>query len=314
MTAPDGVLELEVTSLRKEADGVLSVTLADPQRRTLPAWEPGAHIDLGTEHVVRQYSLCGDPVDRQQYTVAVLREAASQGGSQYVHEALRPGELVEVGGPRNHFAFAPARRYVFIAGGIGITPFLPMIAAAESAGTPWQLTYGGRTASSMAFLDRLSAYPESVTICPQDQFGLLDLDAAIGAPDEGVAIYCCGPEPLLVAVEQRCAGWPAGALHLERFKAKPRDGDLGEERPFEIVVNSSGERILVAAGESALDALEDAGYRLANACRDGVCGSCETAVLAGVPEHRDSLIAADRVDVLMACVSRALTPELVLDL
>ncbi|MCF7548020.1 PDR/VanB family oxidoreductase [Pseudonocardia sp. WMMC193] len=300
----EGVLELEVVELRRESERVLSVLLADPARRLLPAWTPGAHIDLGLPDHVRQYSLCGDPADRRGYRIAVLREPASRGGSEYVHAVLRPGEVVEVGGPRNHFPLVEAAEYVFVAGGIGITPLLPMIEAVTS---DWQLFYCGR---SPAFLDRLGGDPRVVV--RQNRF---DLAAVLGEPRPGVAVYCCGPAPLLAAMEVTCADWPPGTLHLERFTAAPRDpAALADDVPFDLVARRSGVRVTVPAGESALDVLEAAGVALPNACRDGLCGSCESRVLAGLPEHRDVLLDPDVTDRVLPCVSRARTPELVLDI
>lgn len=313
MEEPQGVLDLRVEAMRLESAGVLSLVLADPLHRLLPPWTPGAHVDVGLPDHVRQYSLCGDPADRRRYHVAVLREADSRGGSAYVHDVLRPGDFVEVGGPRNHFRLEDATEYVFVAGGIGITPVLPMVAAVHAAGRPWRLAYGGRTRASLAFLDELAPYGSRVRLYPADEVGLIDLDAALGAPRTGVAVYSCGPEPLLAALEERCAPWPDGTLHLERFKARPR-GHEGADRPFTVVVASSGERLPVPPGRSTFDVLDEAGHGVPNACRDGVCGSCETKVLRGVPEHRDSLLACDHVDSLMVCVSRARTDELVLDL
>lgn len=308
-----GVLELEVVALRRESDCVLSVELADPERRLLPAWEPGAHIDLWLPEQVRQYSLVGDPTVRHCYRIAVLREPASSGGSRYVHETLRPGELVEVGGPRNHFPLVAADRYLFIAGGIGITPLLPMIRRVEAEGRDWRLLYGGRSRRSMAFLSELVPYEGKVESRPFDEFGHLDLEAALGEPAEGLAVYCCGPEGLIAAVEERCEIWPAGTLHVERFSARPRD-DEDDLRAFELVLSRSDRRLSVPADCSALDVLDAAGVVVPNACRDGVCGSCELPVLKGLPLHRDSLTEPDRTDAFLPCVSRAQTPELVLDL
>ncbi|WP_245669525.1 PDR/VanB family oxidoreductase [Nocardia speluncae] len=307
-----GVLELEVTALRQESDCVLSVELADPVRRLLPAWEPGAHIDLGLPEHVRQYSLMGDPAARDHYRIAVLREPESAGGSSYVHAILRPGELVEVGGPRNNFPLVAADTYLMIAGGIGITPLLPMIRQLQAEGKPWQLLYGGRSRRSMAFLADLLG-DERVRIHPFDEDGHLDLDTALGTPAEGTAVYCCGPEGLIAAVEQRCESWPAGTLHVERFAARPRD-DEADLKAFDLVLAKSGRRLTVPADSTALDVLDAAGIELPNACRDGVCGSCETRVVSGVPLHRDALAAPGCTDVIYPCVSRAQSAELVLDL
>ncbi|GAA3232950.1 PDR/VanB family oxidoreductase [Pseudonocardia petroleophila] len=308
----DGVLDLEVVSLRRESDCVLSVELADPLRRLLPAWEPGAHIDLGLPGHVRQYSLCGDPADRRRYRVAVLREPASSGGSRFVHERLRPGDRVEVAGPRNHFALVDARRHLLVAGGVGITPLLAMAGELAARGAEWRLVYGGRSRASMAFLGELARFGPAVEVVAEDEAGRPDLDALLGAPQDGTAVYCCGPEALLGAVEERCRVWPAGSLHVERFAAKARDdSDL---RAFDVVLRRSGRRLEVGPLDSALDILDAAGIAIPNACRDGVCGSCVTRVLSGVPDHRDSLTEPGRTDVVLPCVSRAVGRELVLDL
>ncbi|MDX6310692.1 MAG: hypothetical protein QOF44_156, partial [Streptomyces sp.] len=169
---PEYEADLVVAARTDEAAGVVSLTLRHPADEPLPAWEPGSHIDLVLGKgagPVRQYSLCGDPADRTVWTVAVLREPAGRGGSAYVHDKLTEGTSVRVRGPRNHFALRPADRYLFVAGGIGITPVLPMVAAAEAAGAEWSLLYGGRTRGSMAFLDRLAAYGDRVRVAPQDE-------------------------------------------------------------------------------------------------------------------------------------------------
>lgn len=302
------VLDLEVLQLRRESDRVLSVILADPERRLLPVWAPGAHIDLWLPGCVRQYSLCGDPENRREYRIAVLRENDSRGGSRYIHDVLRPGQVVEVSGPRNHFELQPATEYVFVAGGIGITPLLAML---RTAGENWRLIYGGQSRRSMAFLDEVEGDPR-VQILPQDEYGLLNLTQALGDPRTGVGIYCCGPSPLIAAMEGVCADWPRGTLHVEHFAAA--DIDTSDDVAFDIVAERSGLRVTVQPRESALDALEAAGIGVPYACRTGVCGSCESRVLAGVPEHRDSLTDPEATDVMMPCVSRARTPELVLDI
>ena len=216
------------------SDGVVSLALKHPDGRAWPAWAAGAHIDLILGQApTRQYSLCGDPDNPDEYRVGVLRDPKGRGSSKYVHDVLQVGDTVEIRGPRNNFALAPSPRYLFIAGGIGITPMLPMIRAAESAGAQWELVYGGRTRSSMAFVDTLSAYGDRVSFRPQDETGLLDLTTLLATPTPGTLIYCCGPEPLLAAVERASAHWPAGSLHVERFSPcllytspSPRDATL----------------------------------------------------------------------------------------
>ncbi|GAA1778317.1 PDR/VanB family oxidoreductase [Actinomadura chokoriensis] len=314
----DNERELVVRSMTWEADGVLSVTLAGLGGTPLPTWEPGAHLELDLGTWVRQYSLCGDPGETGTYRIAVLYEPDGRGGSAFVHEELRPGQTVRVRGPRNRFPLEDASRYLFLAGGIGITPLLPMIARAAGRGVPWRLVYGGRSRSSMAFLPELARYGDAVAVVPEDLDGRPDLDALLGTPQEGTAVYCCGPEGLLAAVEGRCAAWPDGSLHVERFAAAPRDpASDGEDTAFEVECAQSGLTIEVAADETVMDALEQAGVQVPNACREGICGSCETPVLAGVPDHRDGLLTdAEREagKTMMPCVSRCLSARLVLDL
>jgi len=310
----EGVLDLMIRAMRVEADGVLSLELVDPEGGILPEWTPGAHIDVGLPDVVRQYSLCGDPADRDRYVVGVLAEPQSRGGSSYIHDEARPGDLVEVGGPRNHFALVPAKRYLFIAGGIGITPILPMIRQAEAERVPWRLVYGGRTRSSMAFRDLLAAHGDRVLVQPEDEAGRLDIAGLLADPAEGTAVYCCGPTGLIDAVESACEAWPEGALNVERFAGKDLSGLVSA--PVKVRCAKSEVTVDVAADESILDALETVGISVANACRDGVCGSCEVRVLQGEPDHRDSFRAPGEDDgaALAVCVSRARTPELVLDI
>jgi ferredoxin-NADP reductase len=318
VTSTEAERDLVLTGKQPAADGVTVLTLRDPTGVELPAWEPGAHVDLVlTPDLVRQYSLCGDPADRTSWRVAVLREPAGRGGSSHVHEALGEGATVHVRGPRNHFPLVPSPRYLFIAGGIGITPILPMVAAAEAAGAQWRLVYGGRTRASMAFRAELEErYGRRVSIWPQDETGLLDLPLLIGEPRDDTLVYCCGPEPLLAAVESRCAAWPDGALHVERFAPKEFDAPLRQES-FEVELAQAGLVLEVPPEKSILAVVEEAGVQVLSSCQEGTCGTCETAVLAGDPEHRDSLLtAAERAagDTMFICVSRSCGPRLVLDL
>ncbi|MEU0878180.1 PDR/VanB family oxidoreductase [Lentzea sp. NPDC005914] len=298
------------------ADGVVLLTLRHPDGDPLPAWTPGAHVDLVlADDLVRQYSLCGDPSDTSVLKVAVLREPDGRGGSRHVHDVLAEGQLLEVRGPRNHFELVEAKRYLFIAGGIGITPILPMIAQVEAAGHDWRLVYGGRTRSSLAFREELERLAH-VEIRPQDEYGLLDLEALLGEPEEGTAVYSCGPEGLLTAVEKHCAAWPAGTLHVERF-APRTDAAQGPRHEFEVELAQTRTVLRVPAGESVLEVVERAGVPVLSSCQEGTCGTCETTVLGGTPDHRDSVLTAEEQeagDVMMICVSRSRSPRLVLDL
>ncbi|MFJ9538578.1 PDR/VanB family oxidoreductase [Streptomyces sp. NPDC101225] len=309
------VYETELVVGRREsaADGVLALTLRHPLGEDLPAWEPGAHVDVvlgpGLE---RQYSLCGDPADRSAWRIAVLREPDGRGGSAHVHARLGAGDTVRVRGPRNHFRLDPAARYRFVAGGIGITPILPMLAAAEAAGAEWTLMYGGRTRGSMAFTEELARYGERVALCPQDESGLLDLDRVLAGLPADTLVYCCGPGPLLDAVEERC---PAGRLRVERFTPKEQQGRPNAE--FEVELAQSGRTVTVAADVSVLDAVRAAGVEVLFSCTEGTCGTCETDVLEGAPDHRDSVLTdAERRsgETMMICVSRCRGKRLVLDL
>ncbi|MFV0131939.1 PDR/VanB family oxidoreductase [Streptomyces sp. HMX87] len=313
--------ELDLTLMRKEplAEGVVRLSLAHPSGERLPAWGPGAHIDLvlGPD-LVRQYSLCGDPRDTSRLQVAVLREPQSRGGSLYVHDTLAEGDTVRVRGPRNHFPLVDSPRYLFIAGGIGITPLLPMIAAAERRGADWRLVYGGRSRATMAYAGQLAEdHPHRVELCPQDETGLLDLDGLLGSPAApGTLVYCCGPEPLLNAVERRCASWPEGALHVERFTPKSPEGAT-TSASFEVELSRSGATVTVPPDKTVLQAVEEAGVQVLSSCQEGTCGTCETTVLDGAVDHRDSLLTPAeqaRDDTMFICVSRAAGPRLVLDL
>ncbi len=314
---------LAVAARTFAADDVVSLTLRRPDGGMLPAWTPGAHIDVllaGADgengELIRQYSLCGDPAARDSWQIAVLREPQGRGGSAYVHDHLGEGAAVRVRGPRNNFPLRPAARHLFIAGGVGITPILPMVEAAEAAGADWRLLYGGRTRTSMAFLDRLAPHGDRVLVRPQDEYGLLDLAAHLGVPEEGTLVHACGPEPLLQAVQEHCGDWPPGTLGVERF-APVRTDETGQAEAFEVELARSGLTLTVPADRSVLETVEQAGVAVDFSCREGTCGTCETDVLDGKPDHRDSLLTEDEraaCDTMLICVSRSCGTRLVLDL
>jgi cytochrome P450/ferredoxin-NADP reductase len=313
--------ELTITRREDAATGVVALTLADPAGEDLPESRPGSHIDvlLDDGAIVRQYSLCGTSSDAASWRIGVLRDPSSRGGSQRVHDELHAGTTVRVRGPRNHFALVSSPRYQFIAGGIGITPILAMIEAAEASGADWELLYGGRERSSMAFLDELSRYGDRVTVWPQDEQGMLDLDGVLGTPGEDTLVYCCGPEPLLNAVEERCAHWPPGSLRIERFAAKTISADepsLGLAS-FEVVCQRSGVTVAVGPDTTIYDAVADAGVDVLASCMEGICATCECAVVDGTPDHRDSVLTDAEKEAgqrMMICVSRSQTERLVLDI
>ena len=309
--------DVRVDGKQLVADGVVALTLREADGHPLPRWEPGAHVDLVIDGVhTRQYSLCGDVNDSDTWRLGILRDPNGSGASLYVHDRLTAGDIVRVRGPRNNFPLVDSPRYLFIAGGIGITPILPMIAAAEAADAEWELVYGGRQRASMAFLDELAVHGDKVAVRPQDETGLLDLDSLLEQPRVGTKVYCCGPEPLLAAVEQRCTGWPKGSLHVERFAAKPLTEPVRRES-FEVHLAQSALTVTVPPDRSILSVVEEAGVGVLSSCAEGTCGTCETPVLEGVPDHRDSVLNEEQRqagDCMMICVSRACTPHLVLDL
>jgi ferredoxin-NADP reductase len=308
--------ELVVTEAVVVADDVVALTLAAGDGSPLPPWTPGAHIDLVLgEDVVRQYSLCGSPGDRATWRLGILRAPDSRGGSKAVHADLHDGAVVRVRGPRNHFPLVASPRYLFIAGGIGITPMLPMMAEAEAAGADWRLVYGGRKRATMAFVDDLAVYGDKVILVPEDERGMLDLDAELGLPQEGTLVYACGPTGLLDAVEQRCATWPPGSLHLERFSAKAAAPTGNTE--FELVLQRSGLTLSVPPDQSVFEVCKQAGVSVVGSCLEGICGTCETEVVDGDVDHRDSVLNDEEREAneyMMICVSRCRSARLTLDL
>lgn len=312
-----GALGLRVRSKETVADGVVAVTLEHPTGARLPDWTPGSHLDLVLpDGRTRQFSLCGDRWDPHTYRIGVLREPHGRGGSTYVHDELEVGATVGVGGPRNHFALAPSERYLFVAGGIGITPILPMLAQAELLGADWTLVYGGRTRASMAFLDELAAYGDRVVVLPEDEHGRLPLADRLPAYADSGVVYCCGPAPLLAATEELCADWTAGRLRTERFVAAELERP-GREAPFEVELRRSGHRLRVTPDTTVLAEVRRAGIGIVSSCEQGICGTCEVPVLAGIPDHRDSLLDDDERaagTAMFICVSRSLSDRLVLDL
>lgn len=302
-----------VRSISNPADGIKSLTFADAQVSELPSWVPGSHITLHLpDGMKRQYSLCGDPAERSGYEIAVLRAPESRGGSAFVHEQLNEGSTIEVSGPYNHFELEPAGEYIFIAGGIGITPIKSMIESLPQRRS-WRLLYAGRSRASMAFAHELATqYPDRVTIHANDEQGHQpDLDEFIGTSQ--APVYVCGPEPLLTALIEKV---PAGRLHYERFAAVERDA-TGGVAEYEVTLNRVGKSFTISDSENLLDAISKNGGALVSSCGEGVCGTCEVRVLEGTPLHLDSVTSdedKDEIGVMYPCVSRSASKKLVLDL
>ena len=310
-----------VIASRRLANGVIGLEL-EPADGRVVNWTPGAHIDVHLPagvgrpgQLVRQYSLCGKP-GAATLEIAVLRESDGRGGSAFIHDAAAVGDVLFLGGPRNNFELEASPAYEFVAGGIGITPLLPMIAEVRARGAQWRLTYGGRSRSTMAFVEDLANDPR-VRVVSEDTDGLLDLAEILAEVRPGCQVYCCGPEGLVTAVEDAARHWPAGSVHVERFR--PRD-DLAAlpQEEFEVLLARSDTTVRVPAGKSILDTIAEAGVDVPASCREGTCGTCETDVVSGQVDHRDSLLTeADKTSgtCMMICVSRAAPGQrLVLDL
>ncbi|MFC8900063.1 PDR/VanB family oxidoreductase [Streptomyces cinereoruber] len=303
--------KVRVTARTAPAEGVVELRL---EGADLPAWQPGAHVDLVLPSgLVRQYSLCGDPADTGAYTVATRLIEAGQGGrggSREVHERLHEGVEIEIRGPRNRFPLVPAPAYVFVAGGIGITPVLPMLRAAEAAGADWRLLYCGRSRATLPYLAEVEALGGGgrTTVVAEDESGLPDLGFLADVP-EGTAVYCCGPDGLMDAVG---AALPEGRTpRLERFSASATTGGA----PFEVELRRSGRTVAVAADQTLLDAVRAELPDVPYSCTQGFCGTCEQRVLAGEIDHRDELLTdAERDGSMLICVSRCAGKRLVLDL
>jgi cytochrome P450/ferredoxin-NADP reductase len=314
--------EMEIAEVVPEADDVISLRLRLPGGGLLPEWQPGAHLELRLPSGrLRQYSLCGSPADRTSYTVAVLREHAGRGGSVEVHAIADGGVGVTVRGPRNHFKLVDAPDYLFIAGGIGVTPILAMVREVSTRNASFRMIYGGRTRSSMAFTPALSALAgDRVTFVPQDEAGIPDIAGALATVGPETAIYCCGPGPMINAVEQACAdAGLAHQLHIERFTASGDEivFDPADNTAFDVELVRSGVTAHVPADKRLIEVIRENIPGISYDCEQGYCGACETRVLGGVPVHRDTVLTDEEkaaAHTMMICVGRCSSEKLVLDL
>ena len=304
---------LVVTEIANPAVGIKEITFQNRDGSALGEWVPGSHITLHLPNdLKRQYSLCGDLRDKDSYTISVLQAPQSRGGSQWIHQELEKGMSLEVSGPHNHFEIEPAKDYLFIAGGIGITPIKAMIESLPSK-KAWTLVYAGRSRSSMAYANDLEhMYQDRVTIhSDEDEGHRVDLDEILNDYDGHV--YTCGPEPLLAALMEKV---PAERLHFERFNAVERSSDSALDE-FTVILKRSGKRFSVSKDQSLLEAINQNGGSLISSCGEGVCGTCEVRFLGGYPQHLDSVMSdedKDEIGVMYPCVSRSKTAELILDI
>lgn len=317
---PRTELHLVVSGKQLVATDVIAIELRTADGSQLPSWEPGAHIELKLPTALgelrRQYSLCGDLHDRTTWRIAVLREQAGRGGSAHVHDALALGQTVSITGPRNNFRIEPSKDYMLVAGGIGLTPVLAMAHAIAERGEPWHLVCCARTEDRVVFADELAALPSTnVTVHIDERDGLLDIDALMAGRDSDTSVFVCGPPGLLRAFDVRSEQAP-WKFFSEQFVAD-QPVDASGETPFDVVISSTDETYTVPADRSALAVLNEAGFDIVFSCQEGTCGTCETGVLDGVPDHRDVVLSkAEKAenDCMMLCVSRAKTDRIVLDL
>jgi ferredoxin-NADP reductase len=312
--------ELRVKRISYEAESINSYELVLPAGGDLPPFTAGSHIDLHLKNgMIRSYSLVNDQNERHRYVIAVNKDASSRGGSSFVHDTFKAGDIVTASAPRNNFALREDAEYsLLIAGGIGITPLMSMIRRLETLGRPWQLFYAARTREAAAFLDEFDAIKPNaeLNLHFDDEHGgrPLDLAAIAGNAPANAHLYCCGPVPMLEAFEKATAGCPSGHVHVEYFQAKQAPAVDGG---FEIRLARSKRTVAVEPGKTILDAVLDAGIMANYSCSEGVCGTCETRVIEGIPDHRDLFLSPEEKaanKTIMICCSGSKSGTLVLDL
>jgi ferredoxin-NADP reductase len=312
--------ELRVKRISYEAESINSYELVLPAGGDLVPFTAGSHIDLHLKNgMIRSYSLVNNQSERHRYVIAVNKDASSRGGSSFVHDTFKAGDIVSASAPRNNFALREDAEYsLLIAGGIGITPLMSMIRRLETLGRPWKLTYAARTRRAAAFLGELEAIRPNADLLRHfdDEHGgqPLDLAGIVASAQANAHLYCCGPVPMLEAFEKAAAGRPSGHVHVEYFQAAQAPAVDGG---FEIRLARSKRTIAVNPGKTILDAVLDAGIMANYSCSEGVCGTCETRVIEGIPDHRDLFLSPEEKaanKTIMICCSGSKSGTLVLDL
>jgi phthalate 4,5-dioxygenase reductase subunit len=312
------MLPLRVTRNDKIADGIYLFEFRDAGGQLLPEFSAGAHIAIRVPNgLLRKYSLCNDPAERDRYLVAVKREANGRGGSADLIDHVKAGDELSVAPPVNDFELPPrAQDFLFIAGGIGITPIMAMIRQVRTQGKRFRLFYLSRSPETTAFVDELGApeFKDQVTIHYDggDPASSLDLKPILQERKNREHLYCCGPRPLMEAVRTMTDHWSSAAVHFEAFSDaethKPTD------KPFKVRLARSGDVIDVPITKTILEALRDHGLEVPSSCETGTCGTCRTKLLAGEADHRDLVLAEhERADTIMICVSRARSDEITID-
>jgi vanillate O-demethylase ferredoxin subunit len=312
---------LRVSKITREAQDIASFELVDPAGLELPPFTAGAHLDVRiNDDTRRQYSLCNDPQERHRYVIAVLNEPAGRGGSRAMHEQVAVGSVLSVSAPHNRFPLAgrEARFHLLLAGGIGVTPMLAMIAELERRASPWHMHYCTRNPARTAFLDRLrpliAAGKVELHHDDGDPARGLDIARTLAAFEIGAHVYFCGPPGFMHAAKASVSAWPPFNVHYEYFTATD-DRTEAVNTPFRVKIKSSGQVFDIPADRSIVAVLRDNGFDIETDCEDGYCGTCITRYLDGEPDHRDTVLGEDeRQRYAMICCARAKSPMLVLDL
>jgi tetrachlorobenzoquinone reductase len=315
--AADGLIDVRLIAIRYAARDTNLYELARLDGRPLPAYEPGAHIDVHLPNgIVRQYSLIEAEPDPARYTIGVKRDPASRGGSRYVHDDLRVGKSLQISAPRNNFPLVEnASHVILLAGGIGITPIWCMVQRLARLGRSWKLYYACRSRSDMAFLQTLEAMASSQFHFDDESDGkFLDVASIVAATPADAHLYCCGPTPMLKAFEAATARWPRDQIHIEYFTPKQEAAKTGG---FVVELARSGQEFVIPEGKSILQVLLDAGVDVDYSCELGICGACEQRVISGTPEHRDAILTEEEQAAntkVMICCACCKSERLVLDL
>lgn len=316
---PQDTLHLLVKSVRQSTPEIRLYELVSPDGEDLPAFTAGAHVDLHLANgIVRSYSIASSQDDRSRYLVGIARDRQSRGGSSFIHDTLAPGDMIEVSLPRNHFALhEEAPSSILIAGGIGVTPIMSMVRRLGDLGREWKLHLATRSRNATPFLNELAAGDPARTFLHfDDENGgrPIDIRAVVDAAAPGSHFYCCGPTPMLEAFKAAVAGIPEEHVHFEHFSGT---GDAATDGGFDVELARSGKVVRVEKGQTILDAVGAVGVAVPFSCQAGVCGSCETRVVAGLPDHRDLILTETERQAnksMMICCSGALSDRLVLDL
>ncbi|MGF0238823.1 PDR/VanB family oxidoreductase [Rhodococcus sp. IEGM1300] len=316
------MIDVVVVSRKDEAQGICSYELASIDQGPLPAFSAGAHIDVHLPGgLIRQYSLCNHPEEQHRYVIGVLRDPASRGGSQRLHELINAGDRLRISEPRNLFPLAhQAKRSLLFAGGIGITPILCMAERLAHSGADFEMHYCARSSERAAFVDRIrhSAFADRVFLHFDEQPDTaLNAAQVLANPQDNVHVYVCGPGGFMQHVldSARAQGWQEELLHREYFAATPTD--TSQDGSFSVKVSSTGQVFEIPADKTVVQVLESHGIDIAMSCEQGICGTCLTRVLDGVPEHRDLFLSEEEQalnDQFTPCCSRSKSPLLVLDI